>query len=120
MYRSVLEQQIGEVEASVLAVVGSIDPDELDPLCTHHHDLHTHHHWALIHGTGKRAMVPPTTPATPPEARRHGRARPGPGPPVPEERETLSQEDRARLLVNRRGLTLECAPSWVTGSAGRC
>lgn len=39
--------------------------DELDPLCTSHHDLHTHHGWALIHGNGKRAMVPPDDPRHP-------------------------------------------------------
>jgi hypothetical protein len=39
--------------------------DELDPLCTHHHDLKTHDGWALIAGTGKRAMVPPDDPRHP-------------------------------------------------------
>ena len=32
----------------------------LDPLCGHHHRLKTHHGWALIAGTGKRPMVPPS------------------------------------------------------------
>ncbi|MGQ0433925.1 MAG: DUF222 domain-containing protein [Microthrixaceae bacterium] len=39
--------------------------DELDPVCTGHHDLHTHHGWALVHGKGKRAMVPPDDPRHP-------------------------------------------------------
>ena len=33
--------------------------DELDRLCTHHHDLHTRHRWALVLGRGRRPMVPP-------------------------------------------------------------
>ena len=32
--------------------------DELDRLCTHHHDLHTRHGWALVLGRGRRPMVP--------------------------------------------------------------
>lgn len=31
----------------------------LDPLCTHHHDLKTRSGWALVDGTGRRPMVPP-------------------------------------------------------------
>jgi hypothetical protein len=34
--------------------------DECDPLCHHHHAHKTRHQWALVDGTGKRAMVPPT------------------------------------------------------------
>lgn len=37
----------------------------LDPLCTHDHDLKTHHGWALVPGTGKRPMVPPDDPRHP-------------------------------------------------------
>src|SRR4051794_36179348 len=33
--------------------------DELDPLCTHHHDLKTTKRWALTAGTGKRPMAAP-------------------------------------------------------------
>jgi hypothetical protein len=33
--------------------------DELDPLCTYHHDLKTRLGWALVSGHGKRALVPP-------------------------------------------------------------
>ena len=39
--------------------------DELDPLCTHHHDLKANHGWALVEGTGKRPMVPPDDPRHP-------------------------------------------------------
>jgi hypothetical protein len=39
--------------------------DECDPLCHHHHAQKTRHRWALIDGTGKRAMVPPTDPRHP-------------------------------------------------------
>jgi hypothetical protein len=37
----------------------------LDPLCEHHHHLKTRDHWALIPGTGRRQMVPPTDPRHP-------------------------------------------------------
>ena len=37
----------------------------LDRLCTHDHDLKTHHGWALTHGVGKRPMVPPDHPDHP-------------------------------------------------------
>jgi len=45
--------------------------DELDPLCTHHHDLKTHHGYALLPGTGKRPFAPPDDPRHP----RHAQAR---------------------------------------------
>src|SRR5690606_22291638 len=60
--------------------------DELDRLCHTHHDLHTHHHWALVHGTGKRAMVPPDDPRHP---RHHTRAGPPGHPPPAGEPEAL-------------------------------
>ncbi len=43
----------------------------LDLLCDHHHDLKTLEKWALVAGTGRRPMVPPTDrrhPAPVPEA----------------------------------------------------
>ena len=36
----------------------------LDRLCQFHHYRKTYHGWALVPGRGKRAFVPPTTPAT--------------------------------------------------------
>ena len=39
--------------------------DECDPLCKPHHDRKTHQGWALVDGTGKRAMVPPHDPRHP-------------------------------------------------------
>ena len=45
--------------------------DELDPLCSHHHDLKTRDNWAFIEGEGPRPMVPPEDP-------RHPRNRPPP------------------------------------------
>jgi hypothetical protein len=39
--------------------------DELDPLCTFHHDLKTRLGWALAQGKGKRAFVPPDDPRHP-------------------------------------------------------
>jgi hypothetical protein len=45
--------------------------EELDPLCPHHHKLKTTKNWSLVHGTGRRAFVPP-------DDRRHPRNRPPP------------------------------------------
>ncbi len=53
--------------------------DELDRLCVHDHRLKTHHGWALIPGTGRRAFVPPTDPRHPDHVSPPGRA--GPAPP---------------------------------------
>ena len=39
--------------------------DLLDRLCPHHHDLKTRDGWALEHGQGKRAFVPPDDPRHP-------------------------------------------------------
>jgi hypothetical protein len=47
--------------------------DEADRLCTHDHDLKTYSGWALVHGTGRRPMVPPDDP-------RHPRNKPRPPP----------------------------------------
>jgi hypothetical protein len=47
--------------------------DELDPLCTYHHDLKTRLGWALVPGKGERALVPPDDPRHP----RHQAARDG-------------------------------------------
>jgi hypothetical protein len=56
--------------------------DELDPVCGSHHDLHTHHGWAFVLGTGKRPMVPPEDP-------RHPFYRPPPDDPDEELRTVL-------------------------------
>lgn len=45
---------------------------QLDRLCPHHHDLKTHHRWALVAGRGKRLIVPPDHPDHPGSARTHG------------------------------------------------
>jgi hypothetical protein len=39
--------------------------DELENKCGHHHRLKTRYGWALIDGTGKRPMVPPSDPRHP-------------------------------------------------------
>jgi hypothetical protein len=39
--------------------------ENLDRLCPHDHRLKTHHGWALVHGTGRRDMVPPDHPRHP-------------------------------------------------------
>jgi hypothetical protein len=39
--------------------------DLLDRLCSHHHDLKSREAWALVHGRGKRAFVPPDDPRHP-------------------------------------------------------
>jgi len=64
--------------------------DELDRVCHTHHDLHSHHGWALVCGTGKRPMVAPEDlrhPAhSPPE---QPRASPDP-PPSPSAPPTIA------------------------------
>jgi hypothetical protein len=48
--------------------LGDLDPLSARPtarLCPHHHRLKTHYGWALVAGTGKRAMVPPHDPRHP-------------------------------------------------------
>ncbi len=45
--------------------------DDLDALCPYHHALKTYEGWALVDGTGKRAMVPP-------DDARHPKNRPKP------------------------------------------
>src|SRR3546814_6660950 len=52
--------------------------DELDRLCHPHHDLHTHHHWALIRGTSNSPMVPPHDTPNPANNPPAGAARPPP------------------------------------------
>ena len=47
--------------------------DELDPLCHHHHALHTLEGWALVAGTGHRPMVSPDDPGHPANAPPPGR-----------------------------------------------
>lgn len=54
--------------------------DELERMCTTHHDLHTHQGWALVPGAGKRPMVPPDHPLHPANA---SEARPPPGGAAP-------------------------------------
>lgn len=55
--------------------------DELDPVCTFHHDLHTHQRWALVPGSGKRPMVPPDDPRHPSNRASCGARAPDPDPP---------------------------------------
>ena len=43
--------------------------DWSDRVCDHHHDLKTHHGWALVDGDGKRAFVPPDDARHPRHAR---------------------------------------------------
>lgn len=53
--------------------------DQLDPLCRQCHELKTHHGWALVDGTGRRALVPADDPRHP---RNHASLnRAGPDPP---------------------------------------
>ena len=47
------------------ATTGHTRLAELDPLCDGHHNLKTHNGWALVHGHGKRALVPPDDPTHP-------------------------------------------------------
>jgi hypothetical protein len=49
---------------------GRTELPNLDPLCTHHHDLKTNDGWALLPGSGKRPIVPPDDSRHPRRARR--------------------------------------------------
>jgi hypothetical protein len=42
--------------------------DQIEPKCSHHHDLHTQAGWELTTGTGKRPVVPPDDPRHPANA----------------------------------------------------
>ncbi|HVE46891.1 MAG TPA: hypothetical protein VNA57_09130 [Acidimicrobiales bacterium] len=44
----------------------------IDRLCPHDHDLKTYEGWALVHGTGKRPLVPPEDPRHPRQTRATG------------------------------------------------
>ena len=68
---------------------------ELDPLCTGHHDLHTHHGWALVTGTGKRPMVRPDDPRHPMRVRPPATGPPGTGPPGSDNTNDLFGSDAA-------------------------
>jgi hypothetical protein len=48
----------------------------LDPLCAHHHDRKTNDGWALVAGSGKRALVPPDDPRHPKPTRRQANRAP--------------------------------------------
>jgi hypothetical protein len=71
--------------------------DQLDPLCPHHHSLKTKLDWALVHGTGKRAMVPPDDPRHPNHIHPSG--------PPGDERPVAADQ----LLENRRTVTATAA-----------
>src|SRR5690554_771216 len=55
--------------------------DDMDWLCTPHHQLKTHHNWALVEGTGIRPFVPPHDPRHPDRGDSDGRASPANDPP---------------------------------------
>ncbi|MGH8824267.1 MAG: hypothetical protein ACRDVN_07320, partial [Jiangellaceae bacterium] len=83
--------------------------NELDPLCDHHHDLKTHHGWALVAGHGKRAMVAPhhpRHPRHPGHQRQENRAAshnqlPGPGPTIAPD---PHRDSRPRAAPEQRAL----------------
>jgi hypothetical protein len=74
--------------------------DELDHICTCHHDLHTRHGWALVRGKGKRPMVPPGHPDHPTKP---GRRHEGPAPWTPEQRAEIAEHvARAKATFRQR------------------
>jgi hypothetical protein len=78
--------------------------DELDPLCTFHHDLKTRLHWALETGKGKRAFVPPDDPRHPspqPAPARAGPAASATGPPTASA-PALTRRPTARSMAHRQ------------------
>jgi len=54
-----LDHRIGVAEGGPTTIAN------VDPLCRPHHDLKTHHRWALVPGKGKRDFVPPEDPRHP-------------------------------------------------------
>lgn len=74
---------------------------DTDPVCHGHHDLHTHHGWALVRGVGSRPMVPPDDPRHPAHAPPEARA----GPALP----TLTGNCRAEPESSDR-VTLDGRP----------
>jgi Domain of unknown function (DUF222) len=76
--------------------------DELDPLCPYHHDLKTHHGWALVPGTGPRAFVPPHDPRHPRHATTRKPLQPQPAgptvgqPPPADQRSQPARTGRSR------------------------
>lgn len=79
--------------------------NETDRVCHTHHSLHTHQGWALVHGTGKRPMVPPDDqrhPAHRPAASEPGRPPPGApagaDPPTPPAGSARSGPELARVV----------------------
>jgi Domain of unknown function (DUF222) len=81
--------------------------DELDPLCTFHHDLKTRLHWALVTGKGKRAFVPPDDPRHPSQQPAPARASPAAsatsatGPPMASA-PALARRPTARSMAHRQ------------------
>jgi Domain of unknown function (DUF222) len=78
--------------------------DELDPLCSFHHDLKTRLHWALEPGKGTRALVPPDDPRHPSQQPTPTRARPAAsatGPPTPSA-PALTRPPTARSMAHRQ------------------
>jgi hypothetical protein len=56
--------------------------DWSDRVCDHHHALKTHHGWALVTGSGKRAMVAPDDARHPRQTDRHRPRKRAKGPPA--------------------------------------
>lgn len=75
--------------------------DELDHLCITHHQLRTHHGWALVAGTGKRPLVPPDHPDRPANASRAS--------PAPDVRAAL--DHRVERAITARRLALGSGPA---------
>lgn len=75
--------------------------DELDHLCITHHQLRTHHGWALVVGTGKRPLVPPDHPDRPANASRAS--------PAPDVRAAL--DHRVERAITARRLALGSGPA---------
>jgi hypothetical protein len=84
----------------------------LDRQCRHHHRLKTHHGWASVPGTGKRAFVPPGHPDHPDHPDRRGGSgspRAGPDPPT--------DPHSVRSLLDELEATVEKARRRKRGSA---
>ena len=76
----------------------------LDGLCGHDHDKKTYKGWDLVHGTGRRPLVPPDDPRHPKNT-----GPPGDGEVKPEQSDQPANENRSRPDTDPPDTLFDCA-----------